>query len=80
MTKEDVLIQIQDIFKLVLKKVDVALTEHSTFGDVAGWDSLNHMIIMSEIEKHFKIKFNFREVLKLKNIGDVCNAVLAKIE
>jgi len=35
---------------------------------------------MSEIEKHFKIKFNFREVLKLKNIGDVCNAVLAKIE
>lgn len=48
--------------------------------DVDGWDSLTHMQIIAQIEKHFGVRFNFREVIKFKNVGDLCSALLTKME
>ena len=43
-------------------------------------DSLTHMQIIAQIEKHFGVRFNFREVIKFKNVGDLCSALLTKME
>lgn len=48
--------------------------------DVDGWDSLTHMQIIAQIEKRFGVRFNFREVIKFKNVGDLCSALLTKME
>ena len=36
--------------------------------------------IIAQIEKHFGVRFNFREVIKFKNVGDLCSALLTKME
>ena len=74
MNREEVLKQLQSIFRDILKK------ESSTSKDVDGWDSLTHMQIIAQIEKHFGVRFNFREVIKFKNVGDLCSALLTKME
>ena len=66
------------IFRKVLKRDDITLTESTTAHDVDGWDSLTNMTLLSEVEKVFKIRFTFREMVKLKNVGDLCRAIADK--
>jgi acyl carrier protein len=66
------------IFRQVLKRDDVTLTESTTAHDVDGWDSLTNMILLTEIEKKFGVRFSFSEIVKLKNVGDLCHAIMNK--
>ena len=63
-----------------MNREEVLKHESSTSKDVDGWDSLTHMQIIAQIEKHFGVRFNFREVIKFKNVGDLCSALLTKME
>lgn len=81
MIKQDsILIQIQQIICEVLKKDNIEINEETVSEDVDGWDSLTHMAIIAHIEKSFGVVFNFREVIKLKNVGDLCNIILTKMK
>lgn len=66
------------IFRKVLKRENIILAEESTARDVPGWDSLTNMILISEIEKTFHIRFSFREIVKFKNVGDLCRSIIEK--
>ncbi len=66
------------IFRKVLKRDDITLTEDTTAHEVDGWDSLTNMILLTEIEKKFGVRFTFREIVKLKNVGDLCQTILNK--
>ena len=66
------------IFRKVLKRDDVTLTESTTAQDVDGWDSLTNMVLLTEIEKKFGVRFSFREIVKLKNVGDLCQTIMNK--
>lgn len=78
MNQEQILAELQQIFCEVLKRDNIIINETSTSNDVEGWDSLTHMIIISKIEKHFGIMFNFRELMKLKNVGDLRDVIKLK--
>lgn len=69
---------LNEIFRRILKKEEIILTEGTTAHDVDGWDSLTNMTLLSEVEKVFKIRFTFREMVKLKNVGDLCRAITDK--
>jgi acyl carrier protein len=47
---------------------------------VPGWDSLSHVTVLLAVEKHFAVRFQSREVLKLKNIGDLQRLVDSKVQ
>lgn len=80
MTKQEVLQQIETIFHEVLNRTNITLTETTTADDVEGWDSLTNMTIIVKVEDKFNCKFKFREIVKFKNIGDLCDAVLTKMK
>ncbi len=80
MNQEQILAELQQIFCEVLKRDNIIINETSTSNDVEGWDSLTHMIIISKIEKHFGIMFNFRELMKLKNVGDLRDVIQTKMK
>jgi acyl carrier protein len=70
-----------------LKKIIVTVVKHENFEmkdelsapDVDGWDSLTHMIIITEIEKEFKVHFKLKELNKLNNLGSLINLIHSKI-
>lgn len=66
------------IFRKVLKRDNITLTESTTAHDVEGWDSLTNMVLLTEIEKKFGVRFTFREIVKLKNVGNLCQTILNK--
>jgi acyl carrier protein len=80
MNNEEILKTLDQVFRKVLKRDNITLTETTTANDVDGWDSLTNMLLISEIEKTFQLHFSFREIVRLKNVGDLCAAIARKTE
>ena len=78
MNKIEILQQVEVIFKDVLDNEDIVLTEATTANDVDDWDSLTHIQLVVAIEKHFKIKFNTKEILSWKNVGEMLIGMQSK--
>lgn len=79
MDKEEILKKVQDIFIDVLEDEDIELSYNTTSDDIEGWDSLNHIVLIVEIEKEFNFKFRLEEIQGFKNIGEMCNIILSDI-
>ena len=57
MDANNILKEVNEIFKVVLDTDDIDLKRKFTADDVEDWDSLNHIQLIIAIEKHFKIRF-----------------------
>jgi acyl carrier protein len=57
------------IFKKVFKKKDINI--NSNIGNIKNWDSVNHMNLILELEKTFKVKINFEKQITFKSLKDV---------
>ena len=79
MERTEVLTQVQEIFRTVLQNESVVLADEMTAEDVPGWDSLTHVVLISEIEKHFGIRFAIREMLSWKTVGKMVDCIVKKL-
>jgi acyl carrier protein len=68
-----------EVFREVFENNEIVLAPEMTANDVDGWDSLSHSILISAVELKYKIKFSTREILRLKNVGDLVQLVDAKL-
>jgi acyl carrier protein len=78
-TCEEVLGEVNRIFCEVLNNDSITLDYKTTANDVNDWDSLNHIELVVAMEKHFKIRFNFAELQKFKNVGEMCENIVTKV-
>ncbi len=72
--------QATPIFRKVLNDTTLILTDQLTANDVDNWDSLSHMLLISEIEASFNVKFKLKELNKMKNVGDLISIIASKFE
>jgi acyl carrier protein len=79
MEKNEILIQVQDVFCDILDEESIILGYETTSNDIDGWDSLTHIQLVVAIEKHFKIKFSSSEILSWKNIGEMITSLSVKL-
>ncbi|MBI2024676.1 MAG: acyl carrier protein [Candidatus Harrisonbacteria bacterium] len=51
--------------------IDVkSVNDQTSPENTPGWDSFNSILLVSEVEKNFNVKFELDEVVGLKNVGD----------
>ena len=55
----------------VLQLDEVEIGEETIAAQIPGWDSLMHVNVIIAVEKHFNVRFNNMEILKLRNVGDL---------
>jgi len=72
--------QLTAIFRNVFNDETLVLNNEMTAGDVASWDSLTHMLMITEVEKTFSIKFKLREINKLNNVGVLIDLIKSKMK
>lgn len=80
MSKEEIFDKIKIAFESVLEHNNFELAENTTAQDVDGWESITHMMIISEVEKSFGIKFKLMDLMNMNNVGDLVKTVQAEIE
>jgi len=78
MQREEARTLLNQIFRSLFDDESLSITEQTTAKDVSGWDSLNHMNLIVEVEKTFGIKMTTREVQSLKNAGDLITIITNK--
>jgi len=71
MEHQEILEQVQEIFRDILDVADLELTQFTTPADVEGWDSLSHIQLIFGTEKHFGIRFTSEEIFEWQNVGDM---------
>ena len=69
-------LKIINIVKKILKnkKIDM-LSGPSNCKD---WDSLNHMLIITEVSRYFKKKISFKEMLEIHSVKNLINIISKK--
>ena len=79
MIRQDVFNSVQNIFRDIFDQDDLII-ENSTNSDaIEDWDSLNHINLVSAIEKEFSIRFALGELLELKDVGSMIDLMLKKL-
>ena len=64
---------------LLLSKVlgidENSITDSTSPDNVESWDSFNGLMLVSELEKEFNVKFTMEEVTSVKNVKDIKNSL-----
>ncbi len=79
MERTEIAEKIKGILINVLKHENLEIKDELSATDVEGWDSLTHMLIITDIEELFGVKFKLKELNKLNNLGNLIDLVISKL-
>jgi len=79
MDRQTVIETVTLIFRDILDQPNLVLNSNSNASNVANWDSLSHVELISAVEKHYKIRFPLGELQSLKNVGDMADLILKRL-
>ncbi len=74
----DYRIELEEIIRDLFDDDDIQIREETTASDIRGWDSLNNVKLMVQIEKKFSIRFSAGDIVSLKNVGELLKLIEAK--
>jgi acyl carrier protein len=73
-----ILSEIITILRDVLRDNDIELKPTTRFDDLAGWDSMDLVTIVVEVECRFSLQFELPDIDRLNTIGDLLAMTVAK--
>ena len=74
MTRQEIFEKLNEVFSDVFDE-DITVTEATISSDIADWDSLTHITLISEVEDTFGMKFSMKDVLGMKNVGEMADII-----
>ena len=79
MERNEILEQMQPIFRDVLDNEEIKLEYETTAGDIEEWDSLSQIQLVLALQNHFGIKMTAKEIMQCDNIGDMVDYIRRKL-
>jgi len=80
MTRKEIVNEVQEIFRDIFDENDLVIADNTSSDDIDDWDSLNHINLVSAIEKEFHIKFALGELTTLKDVGAMIDLIVEKLK
>jgi acyl carrier protein len=77
---DNLLPEVQEIFRDVFDRPDMVITRDSNASNVSDWDSLTHINLIMSIEKKYKVKFALGELKDMENVGDLLDLLQKKLD
>ena len=74
MNKQAIFEKLSEIFSDVFDE-EIIVTPETTASDIEDWDSLTHINLISEVEDAFDMKFAMKDVLGMKNVGEMADII-----
>ncbi|MEI6851667.1 MAG: acyl carrier protein [Bacteroidota bacterium] len=79
MSYEEIKSRLNKVFCKVFKDDTIVISDETTAKDIEKWDSLTHLILISNTESEFGIKFKLKELIAMKNVGDFMRSIESKL-
>lgn len=78
MTREEIFEGLNEVFSDVFDE-EITVNDSTTADDIEDWDSLEHINLIVAVESKFGIKFNIGEVNKMKNVGEMVDIIISRL-
>ncbi|PKP04685.1 MAG: acyl carrier protein [Bacteroidetes bacterium HGW-Bacteroidetes-6] len=79
MNLEEITNKTQLIFREIFQEPNLEIKPEMTANDVDKWDSLSHLTMIARVEETFGFKFKLKEMVKMKNVGDMLLLIQEKV-
>ena len=79
MTREEIFAELNVIFRKIFDDESIVLTDSTSSADIEDWDSLAQINIITSVQEKFGAKFNILELNAVKNVGELADMVLQKV-
>lgn len=75
MERSEIFERLNRVFREVFDDDTITVNDSTTASDIEDWDSLMHITLISAVEDEFDISFNMKDVVKMKNVGDMADII-----
>ena len=79
MDREEIFKKVNEIFVDVFDDDSIKINENTSAADIEDWDSLTHITLISTIEEEFGIKFQMKDVIGMKNVGEMVDIIMEEM-
>ena len=80
MSREEIYAKLNEVFQDVFDDEEITVNDATTADDIEDWDSLEHINLIVAVENAFGVKFNMGQVNGMKNVGEMVDIIMEKIE
>lgn len=80
MTREEVFVRLDRIFQEEFEDESIHVLDTTVASDIEDWDSLEHINLIVAIEEEFDMKFTMGEVTGMKNVGEMVDIILERVQ
>ena len=70
--------RLNEVFQDVFDDDSLTVNPNTTAADIEDWDSLSHITLMAAVEDEFRMKFSMKEVVEMKNVGEMVTIIAAR--
>lgn len=70
--------RLNGVFQDVFDDSSITVNAKTTADDIDDWDSLEHITLISAVEKEFGMKFRMGEISSMKNVGEMVGIIAAR--
>ena len=78
--KKEIIDKLYKVFRTVFEITNDSLNINTDQKSIEKWDSLNHILLIVELESEFEIKFNSGELAELDNMSALYNKIKERLE
>lgn len=80
MKREEIFEKLNEIFREVFEDDSIEVVETTSSADIEDWDSLTHITLVSSVEDEFDMKFSMKDVIGMKNVGEMVDIIMEEKE
>ena len=66
------------VFQDVFDDDSIHVSANTTANDIEDWDSLEHITLISAVEREFRMKFKMGEISSMKNVGEMVSIIASR--
>lgn len=78
MDAREVFSRLNRVFQEVFDDDSIRVTPQTTADDIDDWDSLEHITLISAVEREFRMKFKMGEISSMRNVGEMAQIVMER--
>ena len=75
MDTREIFTRLNRVFQDVFDDDSIRVTPNTTADDIEDWDSLEHITLISAVEREFRMKFKMGEISSMKNFGEMASII-----
>ncbi len=72
---DSILEKLTPVFRGTFADATLVPTREMSAKDVARWNSLTHVELIAAVEQAFGVKFQLKDLMKMKNVGDLVDTL-----